>query len=89
MDTKSSLFLAAGVGLLAALKNYNAVEIETFVAANLQNIGIMALVLALVCLKYDKAIGRIANYLALAGITYLLLSNSDSIATILGGLHVF
>lgn len=88
MDTRTSLFLAGGIVTLAALQAYSAVEIEAFIAANLQTIGISILVLALVCLKYDKTIAKLANYLSLGGIAYLLLSNRDAILAIVGGLHV-
>ena len=89
MNTRTSLFLSGGILILVALKTYSAIEIELFIAANIQNIGICALVLALVCLKYDKAIATLANYIAIGGVAYLLLSNRDAIAQVLGGLNVF
>lgn len=88
MQLGSTLFLAGAISFLVALQAYSAVEIESFIGANLQTIGISLLVLALVCLKYDKTIAKLANYLSLGGIAYLLLSNRDAILAIVGGLHV-
>lgn len=89
MNTRTSLFLSGGIIILVALKTYSAIEIELFIAANIQSIGIGALVLALICLKFDKAVAALANYIAIGGVAYLLLSNRDTIAQVLGGLNVF
>ncbi len=89
MNLGSTLFLASAVSLLVALQTYSAVEIESFIAANLERIGMALLALALVSIWQAKPVQRIAFYIAVIGVAYLLLQHGDDIVAIVGGVHVY
>ena len=89
MQLGSTLFLAGAISFLVALQTYSAIEIEAFVAGNLERIGMALLAFALLAMWQGKTVQRIASYVALAGAAYLLLQHGSDILAIAGGVHVY
>lgn len=72
-----------------ALQIYSAIEIESFIGANLERIGLALLAFALLTMWQGKTVQRVAFYVALAGAAYLLLQHGSDIIAIAGGVHVY
>lgn len=89
MNLGATLFLSGAVTLLVTLDRYSAIEIEAFTADHLKGIGLALLVLAIVTMWKADLVQRIALYIALAGVAYLLLQHGADIVAIAGGIHVY